>query len=291
MTNNHGDRTPPPPLPTTTCWPSWLATVAGERLLEVRARGSRGSRAQGRRRPGRARAADDAARRAPARRRGAVRGGAEKRPTRPATSAAAGSGSSTRSTAPASSPSRRATTGPCTSPSGRTASWSPAPWPSPRSGRRSTPAAAPVVPDRTSERPRIAVSRTRPPAFVEALAEELDAELVPMGSAGVKVISVVRDITDAYVHAGGQYEWDNAAPVAVARCRRPVLLARRRLGAALQPGRRVPARPDRVPSRAVRGDPRLRPAARHRLTTLRVERPRTGPSSRGPRGRACGSAP
>jgi 3'(2'), 5'-bisphosphate nucleotidase len=75
----------------------------------------------------------------------------------------------------------------------------------------------PVVPRRTSVRPRIAVSRTRPPAFVEALAEEIDAELVPMGSAGVKVISVVRDLTDAYVHAGGQYEWDNAAPVAVAR--------------------------------------------------------------------------
>ena len=75
----------------------------------------------------------------------------------------------------------------------------------------------PVVPPRTSTRIRIAVSRTRPPAFVEALAEEIDAELVPMGSAGVKVISVVRDVTDAYVHAGGQYEWDNAAPVAVAR--------------------------------------------------------------------------
>ncbi len=75
----------------------------------------------------------------------------------------------------------------------------------------------PVVPPRTSSRPRIAVSRTRPPAFVEALAAEIDAELVPMGSAGVKVMSVVRDVTDAYVHAGGQYEWDNAAPVAVAR--------------------------------------------------------------------------
>jgi 3'(2'), 5'-bisphosphate nucleotidase len=75
----------------------------------------------------------------------------------------------------------------------------------------------PVVPPRTSTRPRIAVSRTRPPAFVEALAAEMEAELVPMGSAGVKVISVVRGVTDAYVHAGGQYEWDNAAPVAVAR--------------------------------------------------------------------------
>ncbi|GCD91360.1 3'(2'),5'-bisphosphate nucleotidase CysQ [Nocardioides sp. LS1] len=74
----------------------------------------------------------------------------------------------------------------------------------------------PVVPPRTSERPRIAVSRSRPPAFVNALAEEIGAELVPMGSAGVKMMSVVRDVTDAYVHAGGQYEWDSAAPVAVA---------------------------------------------------------------------------
>ena len=74
-----------------------------------------------------------------------------------------------------------------------------------------------AVPARTAERPRIAVSRTRPPAFVEALAAEIDAELVPMGSAGVKVMSVVRDLADAYVHAGGQYQWDNAAPVVVAR--------------------------------------------------------------------------
>jgi 3'(2'), 5'-bisphosphate nucleotidase len=75
----------------------------------------------------------------------------------------------------------------------------------------------PAVPEAGAQRPRIAVSRTRPPAFVEALAAEIDAELVPMGSAGAKVISVVRDLTDAYVHAGGQYEWDSAAPVAVAR--------------------------------------------------------------------------
>jgi 3'(2'), 5'-bisphosphate nucleotidase len=75
----------------------------------------------------------------------------------------------------------------------------------------------PVVPARTAPRPRIAVSRTRPPAFVEALAQEIGADLVPMGSAGAKVISVARDVTDAYVHAGGQYEWDSAAPVAVAR--------------------------------------------------------------------------
>ena len=75
----------------------------------------------------------------------------------------------------------------------------------------------PLVPPAREGRPRIAVSRTRPPSFVQALAAELDAELVPMGSAGAKVISVVRDATDAYVHAGGQYEWDSAAPVVVAR--------------------------------------------------------------------------
>ncbi|MGH3384875.1 MAG: inositol monophosphatase family protein [Nocardioidaceae bacterium] len=75
----------------------------------------------------------------------------------------------------------------------------------------------PVVPASTSARPRIAVSRTRRPAFVTALAEEIDAELVPMGSAGAKAMAVVRDVADAYVHGGGQYEWDSAAPVVVAR--------------------------------------------------------------------------
>ncbi|WP_436526242.1 3'(2'),5'-bisphosphate nucleotidase CysQ [Actinoplanes sp. HUAS TT8] len=63
---------------------------------------------------------------------------------------------------------------------------------------------------------RIAASRTRPPAFVTTLAEELGAELVPMGSAGVKIAAVINGEADAYVHAGGQYEWDSAAPVAVA---------------------------------------------------------------------------
>jgi 3'(2'), 5'-bisphosphate nucleotidase len=87
----------------------------------------------------------------------------------------------------------------------------------PALGETFSTARPPVVPPATAERPRIAVSRTRPPAFVEALAAEIDAELVPMGSAGVKVLSVARDVSDAYVHAGGQYQWDNAAPVAVAR--------------------------------------------------------------------------
>lgn len=63
---------------------------------------------------------------------------------------------------------------------------------------------------------RLAVSRTRPPAFVQEVAALLGADLVPMGSAGVKATAVLRDEADAYLHAGGQYEWDSAAPVAVA---------------------------------------------------------------------------
>ena len=64
---------------------------------------------------------------------------------------------------------------------------------------------------------RIAVSRTRAPAWTAAVAAELGAELVPMGSAGAKVAAVLRGEVDAYLHDGGQYEWDSAAPVAVAR--------------------------------------------------------------------------
>ncbi|MFT4264621.1 MAG: 3'(2'),5'-bisphosphate nucleotidase CysQ [Nocardioides sp.] len=76
---------------------------------------------------------------------------------------------------------------------------------------------APVPPAPADGNLRIAVSRSRPPAFVNDLVERLGADLVPMGSAGVKVLSVVRGLSDLYVHAGGQYEWDSAAPVAVAR--------------------------------------------------------------------------
>ena len=77
--------------------------------------------------------------------------------------------------------------------------------------------APPVPPADRGVRIRLAVSRTRPPAFVTRLAEKLDAELVPMGSAGVKATAVLDGTVDAYVHAGGQFEWDSAAPVAVAR--------------------------------------------------------------------------
>jgi 3'(2'), 5'-bisphosphate nucleotidase len=64
---------------------------------------------------------------------------------------------------------------------------------------------------------RIVVSRSRPPAFVRNIPGLIDAELVPLGSAGAKVAAVVNGEVDAYVHGGGFYEWDTAAPVAVAR--------------------------------------------------------------------------
>jgi 3'(2'), 5'-bisphosphate nucleotidase len=64
---------------------------------------------------------------------------------------------------------------------------------------------------------RLVVSRSRPPEFVASLAGQIGAELVPLGSAGAKAAAVITGEVDAYVHAGGQYEWDTAAPVAVAR--------------------------------------------------------------------------
>lgn len=74
----------------------------------------------------------------------------------------------------------------------------------------------PALPERPSEPPRLLVSRTRPPAVAGTVAERIGARMVPMGSAGAKVAAVVLGEAEAYVHAGGQYEWDSAAPVAVA---------------------------------------------------------------------------
>jgi 3'(2'), 5'-bisphosphate nucleotidase len=66
------------------------------------------------------------------------------------------------------------------------------------------------------ERPVIVVSDSRPPGFAPAVAATIGADLVPMGSAGAKAMAVVRGEADAYLHAGGQWEWDSAAPVGVA---------------------------------------------------------------------------
>ena len=66
------------------------------------------------------------------------------------------------------------------------------------------------------EKLRMVVSRTRPAAEAVAVADALDAELVPMGSAGAKAMAVILGQADIYLHSGGQYEWDSMAPAAVA---------------------------------------------------------------------------
>ena len=79
-----------------------------------------------------------------------------------------------------------------------------------------TTAAPPALAPPHDGKLRLLVSRTRPPKLAEHLATTLDAELVPLGSAGAKAMAVVQGVADIYAHAGGQYEWDSAAPVGVA---------------------------------------------------------------------------
>ena len=86
----------------------------------------------------------------------------------------------------------------------------------PALGRTLSTAEPATVPPRKPGPIRMLVSRTRPPEFALSLAAKLGAELMPMGSAGAKSMAVVRGEADVYAHAGGQYEWDSAAPVAVA---------------------------------------------------------------------------
>ena len=67
-----------------------------------------------------------------------------------------------------------------------------------------------------SDPPRVVVSRSRPPDVAYDVVEAIGGAMIPMGSAGAKIGAVVLGAADVYVHAGGQYEWDSAAPVAVA---------------------------------------------------------------------------
>lgn len=93
-------------------------------------------------------------------------------------------------------------------------------------------------------KPRIVVSRTRPPDIALTVRDALDGVLVEMGSAGAKVASLVQGLSDVYVHAGGQFEWDSAAPVAVARA--AGLHTSRIDGSALAYNRSDPKLPDLV---------------------------------------------
>jgi 3'(2'), 5'-bisphosphate nucleotidase len=104
------------------------------------------------------------------------------------------------------------------------------------------------TPEKPNEPLRLLVSRSRPPQFVQSLAERLGAVLVPLGSAGAKAAEVIRGAADAYVHSGGQYEWDSAAPVAVARS--AGLHTSRIDGSALAYNQAPPSLPDILISRA-----------------------------------------
>lgn len=73
------------------------------------------------------------------------------------------------------------------------------------------------VPPAFGSAPRLVISRSRTVAEAARVVEALGAILVPMGSAGAKAMAVVRGDADIYLHSGGQYQWDNAAPVAVAK--------------------------------------------------------------------------
>jgi 3'(2'), 5'-bisphosphate nucleotidase len=74
----------------------------------------------------------------------------------------------------------------------------------------------PPVPAASGGTLRVVTSRTRSPWAAAVVADALGAELTPLGSAGAKAMAVVLGEADAYAHAGGMYEWDSCAPVAVA---------------------------------------------------------------------------
>lgn len=75
--------------------------------------------------------------------------------------------------------------------------------------------ARPAAPGGAGRRPVVLVSDSRPPAFAGDVAAAIDGVVAPMGSAGAKAMAVLRGDADAYLHAGGQWEWDSAAPVGV----------------------------------------------------------------------------
>lgn len=73
-----------------------------------------------------------------------------------------------------------------------------------------------VVPQSRRSRPRLVTSRTRNPYVAVVIANALDADAFRLGSAGAKAMAVVTGEADIYVHDGGMYQWDSAAPAAVA---------------------------------------------------------------------------
>lgn len=76
---------------------------------------------------------------------------------------------------------------------------------------------APSLPDRTRVRPLLVTSRSRNPYCAVVVAHALGCDVARLGSAGAKAMAVVMGEADIYVHDGGMYQWDSAAPAAVAR--------------------------------------------------------------------------
>jgi 3'(2'), 5'-bisphosphate nucleotidase len=75
---------------------------------------------------------------------------------------------------------------------------------------------APQLRPSARQRPRIVTSRTRAPYAAVVVANALGCDAIRLGSAGAKAMAVVLGEADIYLHDGGMYQWDSAAPAAVA---------------------------------------------------------------------------
>lgn len=75
---------------------------------------------------------------------------------------------------------------------------------------------SPTLQPQRRDRPRLITSRNRNPRSAVVVANALGADAVRLGSAGAKAMAVVLGEADIYVHDGGMYQWDSAAPAAVA---------------------------------------------------------------------------
>lgn len=101
----------------------------------------------------------------------------------------------------------------------------------------------------------ITASANRPPPVLWWLRDRMDIQLVRIGSAGAKAMAVVRGDVDAYLHAGGQWEWDSAAPAGVVQA--AGLHASRLDGSELIYNRRDPYLPDLLMCRPELSEPLL----------------------------------
>jgi len=76
---------------------------------------------------------------------------------------------------------------------------------------------AAVVPPSKRDKPLLVTSRSRNPYCAVMVANALGCDVARLGSAGAKAMAIVMGEADIYVHDGGMYQWDSAAPAAVAK--------------------------------------------------------------------------